>query len=152
MRLTRNFKLGEFCHSATADRLGINNSPSEAVIDNLRRLCVVVLQPLRDKLKKPILVTSGYRCRELNEAVGGAPTSQHLQGEAADIVAEGVSPEDLAKLLVDMERKRDVVIYDQLVVNKGVHLHVSVAAKGNRFQALQYDQAAPSGFSKVEVV
>ena len=85
MQLSNNFRLSEFTRSDTAKRLGLENECSsvEQVL-NLAFLCHMVLQPLRDKFG-PIRITSGYRCPELNRAVGGASNSQHLRGEAADI-------------------------------------------------------------------
>ena len=85
MQLSNNFRLSEFTRSDTANRLGIVNECSslEQVL-NLAYLCHMVLQPLRDKFG-PIKINSGYRCKELNEAVGGARNSHHLLGEAADI-------------------------------------------------------------------
>ena len=85
MRLSNNFRLSEFTRSDTAKRLGIENECSsvEQVL-NLAYLCHMVLQPLRDKFG-PIRINSGYRCPELNDAVGGVKNSQHMRGEAADI-------------------------------------------------------------------
>ena len=81
----RWFALKEFVKSNTAARLGINNNPSEDVKKNIELLVEKILDPLREKFGKPIIVTSGYRCKELNKAVGGAAKSQHMSGEAADI-------------------------------------------------------------------
>lgn len=92
MKLSEHFDLDEFTRSATADRLHIDNSlnPSDptgqSIINNLRNLCQQVLEPLREHFGIPIMVSSGYRCPELNQAVGGVPNSQHLTGEAADII------------------------------------------------------------------
>lgn len=85
IRLSTNFCLGEFTRSDTAQRLGIDNTlvNTEQLL-NLAYLCHMVLQPLRDKFG-PIRITSGLRCQELNEALGGAQNSQHMLGEAADI-------------------------------------------------------------------
>ena len=58
------------------------------MIENLKALCMEVLQPLRDYLEKPVVISSGYRCSEVNKAVGGVSGSQHLKGEAADIHVE----------------------------------------------------------------
>ena len=79
------FALKEFVKSNTAARLGIDNNPSEDVKKNIELLVEKILDPLREKFGKPIIVTSGYRCKELNKAVGGAAKSQHMSGEAADI-------------------------------------------------------------------
>lgn len=85
MNITRNFTLEELLRSATASRLGIENTPSVSVLSNLTQLCKRILQPLRDAYGKPIIVTSGYRSPELNKAIGGAKNSQHMRGQAADI-------------------------------------------------------------------
>ncbi|MDO4496748.1 MAG: D-Ala-D-Ala carboxypeptidase family metallohydrolase [Bacteroidales bacterium] len=91
LQLSAHFRLSEFTRSATAQKLGIDNSldPTRAehhhLIDSLRTLCSSVLEPLRQHYHTPIVVTSGYRCPELNRAVGGKEWSQHLKGQAADI-------------------------------------------------------------------
>lgn len=84
--LSKNFILTEFTLSNTAIRKKINNEPSESVIYKLFFGVLNLLQPLRDFLNKPIRVTSGYRSPALNTAVGGSSTSQHILGNAADIV------------------------------------------------------------------
>lgn len=83
------FTVEELCYSATAKRLGIDNSPNKEVVENLNKLVENVLDPLREKYGKPIMVSSGYRCEKLNKAVGGAAKSQHLTGKAADICVAG---------------------------------------------------------------
>lgn len=91
MKLTKHFQLEEFTRSVTADLLGIDNtlnpeSPYDAIlIDNLRRLCEQVLEPLRAYANVPLYINSGYRSMILNRAIGGAPTSNHISGCAADI-------------------------------------------------------------------
>lgn len=87
MKLGRFFTLEELAASETASRLKISNKPTEAEIENLRQLVQKVLDPLRSLYGKPILVTSGFRSTELNAAVGGVSKSQHLCGQAADIVS-----------------------------------------------------------------
>ena len=91
--LSPPFTVGEFFRSGTAIRLGIDNNPdahpgegisTAEVVENLRALCTEVLEPLRRRVGR-VIVTSGYRCQELNKAVGGVWNSQHLKGEAADI-------------------------------------------------------------------
>ena len=72
MKLSKHFSLSEFISSNTAERLGIDNVPKDkAVIENLRNLCLEILQPLRDYVGAPVHINSGYRCPELNDAVGG---------------------------------------------------------------------------------
>ena len=92
MQLSEHFELAEFLVSETAARRGIANEPSPEVIENLRRLCQLVLQPLRIKLGRPVIITSGYRSPALNRAVGGSKTSHHMQGRAADLIVPGLSP------------------------------------------------------------
>ena len=84
--LTPHFRLSEFSRSQAADSHGINNSVPEELIPNLKNLCEQVLEPLRQHVGVPVIISSGYRCPALNQAVGGVPNSQHLKGEAADIV------------------------------------------------------------------
>ena len=84
-KCSKNFTLEELCSSATAKRDGIRNVPTAEAAVNLTILAQKVLQPLRDWWGKPILVTSGYRCPELNTAIGGVKNSQHMRGQAADL-------------------------------------------------------------------
>ena len=82
------FTLDELIHSDTADRLGIDNSPTSEAVQCIDDLVTNVLDRLRSEWNHPIIVTSGYRCNELNAAVGGTRNSQHLKGQAADIVSD----------------------------------------------------------------
>lgn len=85
MKITEHFTLQEFERSATAGRLGIDNQVPQSLINSLRVLCRETLEPLREFVGRPVVISSGYRCPRLNAAVGGAPSSQHIRGEAADI-------------------------------------------------------------------
>jgi len=85
MKLTTNFSLHEFTKSQTATRHGIDNTPSMTNIINLKSLCEGVLQPVRNHFMKPMIISSGFRCKELNTKIGGSKTSQHVLGQAADI-------------------------------------------------------------------
>ena len=91
MQLSKHFKLIEFTKSMTATRKGIKNEAGSGEIKNLTDLCYGVLEPVRAKFDKPIIVTSGYRSPELCEAIGSKSTSQHTKGEAVDFEIAGVS-------------------------------------------------------------
>ena len=86
--LTKHFTLEEFSFSSTAKSRGINNTVPLQFIPSLRNLCEKVLEPLRERVKEPVIISSGYRCPALNKAVGGTNTSQHMKGEACDIYME----------------------------------------------------------------
>ena len=132
MQLTRNFSLDEFTFSNTAVRKGIDNTPTEEAVKNLQALCVHVLQPLRDKLGKPITINSGYRCKELNTAIGGSRNSQHMEGKAADIKVEGVNIEELFQFII-----RNIPDYDQCIQEFGRWIHISWNGYNNRNQNLR---------------
>ena len=85
MKLGKYFSLAELTRSQTALRRGIDNKPNKEQIQNLEDLVFHVLDPIRIHFRLPVNVNSGFRCLELNEAVGSKPTSQHTQGKAADI-------------------------------------------------------------------
>ena len=84
-RLSPHFTVAEFERSATASRLGIRNTVPAQFIPRLEQLCKVCLEPLREFVQQPVIISSGFRCPELNLKVGGAYASQHTLGEAADI-------------------------------------------------------------------
>tara|TARA_R110002020_G_scaffold30522_1_gene96146 strand:- start:412 stop:873 length:462 start_codon:yes stop_codon:yes gene_type:complete len=96
MKLTTNFSLHEFTKSQTATRHGIDNTPSMTNIINLKSLCEGVLQPVRNHFMKPMIISSGFRCKELNTKIGGSKTSQHVLGQAADIEVLGFSNVELS--------------------------------------------------------
>ena len=120
------FTLKDLTDSHTAQRLGIDNTPSEEVVKNLNILVETILDPLREAWQKPIMVNSGYRCPTLNNAVGGVCTSQHLKGKAADITAG--SPIDNRKLWkIIIDRK---LPFDQLIGERDMRwIHISWAPK-----------------------
>lgn len=84
MRLSKNFVLSEITRSNTAKRLGISNEPTKEHLENLQRIILNIIQPMRDSLG-PIRISSGYRSKELNRAIGGSNKSQHCKGQALDI-------------------------------------------------------------------
>ena len=131
MQLTPHFSLEEMVFSQQATRLGINNIPNESHIAALKALCEHILEPLRNKVGKPIHVTSGYRSPDLNRAIGGAPTSQHMKGEAADIAVEGLNAQALFETIRDSDFP-----YDQLIQEFDNWVHVSYSVKQQRRRAL----------------
>ena len=107
--ITKDFSYREFERSEVADAKHICNViTSFEVRDSILALTENVLQPLRDAWGKPLKVNSGYRCKALNVAVGGVPTSQHVKGEAADIAAG--DPVKLARLAVKLGLPFDQMI------------------------------------------
>lgn len=127
------FTIDELCRSDKARQIRINNAPTDDIIDSLSDLVENVLDPARERIGKAIIVNSGYRCPELNKAVGGAPTSQHTKGEAADITAG--SKEANRRLF---EIIRDNLPYDQLINEYDYSwVHVSYKRNGNRKQILK---------------
>ena len=134
MKLSKNFTYEELCHSSVAERKGLRNRPKtkeeeSVVIENLKALCMEVLQPLRDYLGKPVVISSGYRSEEVNKAVGGVKRSQHLRGEAADIHVENTE-----QLIVIMHFIMDNCDFDQLIWEKNKAgaqwVHVSYKREG----------------------
>ncbi len=119
MNLTEHFDLDEMTHSQTAIRLGVDNTPDAHTVENLRQLCENVLEPLRDMIGKPVHIDSGYRCVELNKAIGGVSSSQHCEGKAADIVVQGMSVDDVVALA------RTLPYFDQLIHEFGAWTHIS---------------------------
>ena len=85
MKLSKNLSLGEFTRSQTAKRRGIDNTPQDEHLEAAKELAENIFQPIREHFNSPIFVSSGYRSKALNEAIGGSKTSQHSKGEAIDI-------------------------------------------------------------------
>lgn len=128
MKLTEHFSLEEFTRSSTANKYGINNTPNEEQIANLKALCENVLEPLRQHFNVPIIIGSGFRCPKLNShpEVRGATNSQHMTGEAADIQIP-----DTATGNQWFEWMEDNLQFDQLIkekstkTSKSFWIHVS---------------------------
>lgn len=145
MQLTKHFNLNEFINSQTAKDRHIDNSPSEAVVNNLRNLCEKVLEPLRLWYGKPITIGSGYRCPALNTAVGGVKNSQHMTGEAADLqVVLNVSKTNPTAYNAELRRLFDYIKsnlpFDQLILERStsnsktywIHVSCKVDLSRNR--------------------
>jgi hypothetical protein len=100
MYLSKNFTLNELTKSQEAIRLGIDNTPNEEQILNLKLLCNNILQPIRDYYGMPVFVSSGYRSKELCEVIGSSTSSQHTKGQAADFEIFSVANKELAEFIV----------------------------------------------------
>lgn len=120
MNLSNHFTLEELTDSDLAIRKGIDNSPPTEILSNLHVLADG-LERARIVLIAPIIITSGYRCQKLNEAIGGAKNSQHTQGLAADIKVPNMTPKEVCLSLLEHE---DFVRFDQLI-QEGNWTHVS---------------------------
>lgn len=111
MLLSKNFDLAELTYSQTATRKSIINSPGPIEIENLKRLCVVVLEPVLKQFPR-LVVSSAFRSKELNTAIGGSKTSQHVNGNAADLVVPGVEPRKVAEWCAANIKNFDQVIWE----------------------------------------
>ena len=137
----RYFSIGELCQSNVADLKGIPNHANTYQRMNLEKLILRVLAPIRSLYGKPIYVNSGFRSEKLNELVGGAKNSQHLQGKAADITAG--NPRENKKLLdviMFLFQEGDIE-FDQLINEKPINgepswIHISYNEDNNRCQVL----------------
>ena len=126
IQLTKNFYLDEFTRSETAARHGIDIiiEPGSEVFYNIKLLCELVLQPLRDALG-PVHIISGYRPFEVNRLVGGSKHSQHIYGLAVDLVVSGYTPLEVSRWI-----KHNINDFDQLIHEFGQWTHVSIAGIG----------------------
>lgn len=135
-----NFTIEELTKSSTAKKLKIDNTPSLEVKNNLWRLIKDVLQPIRNKWEKPILVTSGYRSKKLNNVLKGAINSDHVYGCAADIKTVSDLPEDnkkLFNLIVQMCKNNEITC--RQIINEYNYnwIHISINNKYNKYKENQ---------------
>ena len=138
MKLTTNFTLAEMTASQVASRNGLNNNPTAGQIENLKKLCESILQPIRNHYDAPVIISSGFRSPELCIRIGSSIDSQHAKGQAADLQVVGVDNKALAKYI------KENLDFDQLILEfykeeEGPHsgwVHVSYVGKGNRKESL----------------
>lgn len=134
-QLTKNFSLHEMLTSQAAARFGFDEqfNPPKKVVRNLELLCANILQPLRDAIKTPVHVNSGYRCLRVNSFIGGASKSQHLSGHAADIEDFKNENEFLMRKILELK-----LPFDQIINEFSFQwIHVSFDPKRNRRQVLE---------------
>ena len=133
MNQLKYFTLKEMINSNTAKSKGIDNTPTWSVVLNLLELVQNVLDPIREAYKKPITVNSGYRCIELNRAIGSKDNSQHILGLAADIT---VGSREANKQLFEFIQS-NIKEWDQLInENNYQWIHISYNKNNNRKQVL----------------
>lgn len=139
MKLSNNLSLSEVLVSQTAKRLGLSNEPTKEHLENLEVTASKIFQPVRDYFKVPIYVSSGYRSKELNKAIGGAKTSQHMKGEALDLDADVygvITNSDIFNYI------KDNLEFDQLIWEFGDDknpkwVHVSFSEGKNRMKVMK---------------
>ena len=168
--LSPHFKLSEFVVSETASRHGIDNTPPEEAVENLRRLCQGTLEPLREALQLPVVITSGFRTKALNDRLAhSSERSQHMQGCAADFyVSSAASPRFKVQRAFGpvqgskVQGCREVLIkafrliitsheidYDQLILYPNF-IHVSYVSKErNRHNILKARSNGKLGYGKL---
>jgi len=123
MKLSNNFTLEELTQSETAQRKGLDNTPTEEVKANLVRLARF-LEEVRRVLGRPIMINSAYRSIKVNESVGSKATSQHCLGCAADIRVSGLTPDNIVKLIL-----KSNIEYDQVIREFDSWVHISIPNK-----------------------
>ena len=127
-----NFSISELIKSDTATKYNINNMPNLQQLDNMLKLIVLCLQPIRDKLNRPMMITSGFRCKLLNEKVGGKNNSQHLEGKAVDFIVPNASISSIIDFI-----KKSGIEYDQLINEYDKWVHISFNKGNNRKQSFK---------------
>ena len=128
MNLSPHFTLEELIASATAQKEGIDNTPSQGEIENLTRVAEI-LEEVRELLgDKPIGVSSGYRCIKLNRAIGSNDNSAHVTGCAADVKIKNMKLYDAAKKIVESK-----IQFDQLILEP-TWIHIGIAPIGGKYR------------------
>ena len=135
MKLSEHLELSEVTRSESAKRNGISNMPTEAHIANFKLLAEKIFEPIRTHFRCPIIISSGYRSKELNAAIGGSLTSQHCQGEAIDIDMDGTANGVTNRMVFDYIK--DNLNFDQLIyefgdANNPDWVHVTYESTGNQ--------------------
>ena len=138
-QISKHFSLQEMINSGTASRLGLDNTPNEEQIENLKALCENILEPLREYYEsRPVSISSGFRSEKLSEAIGSSSKSQHCKGEAVDFEISGFDNKNLASHI------KNNFDFDQLIleyyedgISDSGWIHVSFKKDGtNRKESL----------------
>lgn len=127
------FTIAELCRSNVAQLRDIDNTPGTAQFSNMEKLVLNLLDPIREKWGKPIRVNSGFRCKELNKAIGGASNSDHLRGMAADITTGNKADN---RRLFDLIASSGLPFRQLIDENQYSWVHVSYNEDDNKRQIL----------------
>ena len=146
MKLSAHLDLAEVTRSETAKRKGISNMPTPEHLENFKKLAENIFEPIRKHFGVPIMISSGYRSKALNTAIGGSLTSQHCSGEAIDIDMDGSSNGVTNKMVFDYAKTN--LNFDQLIWEFGTNenpdwVHISFESTGK--QRKQILKAVKSG-------
>ena len=139
-RLSTHFSLKELTRSQTAERKGINNTPDDSEIENLKLVCENILEPVREHYGIPFTPSSGFRSFELNKAIGSSSKSQHITGKAVDFEIPGVPNMEVALWI------KEHLDYDQLLLEfykekipDSGWVHCSYVGQENRKESKRFD-------------
>jgi len=138
-KLSANFNLHEYLISDTAIRHGLTSkqyNPPDFVISNIERLNKIIVQPFRNSVNKPLVILSGYRCKEVNDIIKGSANSEHMFGRAVDLYIPSLSNGLTFTLMKDFLNKNKIE-YNQLIWEFGTKqnpawVHVSIAESGSK--------------------
>jgi hypothetical protein len=121
MNLSENFTYDELTRSETAARHGFDNTPNEGEVDNLKRLAALLEEVKKAVGGKPVMINSGFRSKQTNDAVGSKDSSQHRLGCAADIRVPGMTPRQVVEACIEAQ-----VPFDQIILEFDSWTHISV--------------------------
>lgn len=135
MKITENFTFEELIHSAYAEKYHLSNLPKQDEIKKLNQLTTEILQPIRNEFNAPIKVTSGYRSPQVNKAVGGSSTSQHVKGEAADLTSK--NNKKLFDTIISLIKRHEIEVGQLINEYNYSWIHVSLPTSKHHNEVLK---------------